>query len=95
MDAQTLFGAEPLTIPAGTQTGASFRLRGKGMPDVTGQRPQGDLNVVVNVKVPTHLNDEQRRLLRELAAAGGEDVSVLHEGDKGLLGKVKSAFGAK
>ncbi len=94
VEAQTLFGNEPLNIPPGTQPGASFRLRGKGMPDVTGQRPQGDLHVVVNVKIPTHLNDEQRRLLRELAAAGGEDVSLLHE-DKGLLSKVKGAFGAK
>jgi DnaJ-class molecular chaperone len=48
--------------------------------------------VVVGVKVPTQLNEDQKRLLKELAAAGGEDVALLGEHDKGLFGKVKNAF---
>jgi molecular chaperone DnaJ len=88
----TLFGVESLQIPTGTQPGTVFRLRGKGMPDVSGRRPPGDLHVIVNVKVPTEVSDEQRRLLRELAAASGEDVSTLAEPEKGFLGKVFDAF---
>jgi molecular chaperone DnaJ len=89
---ETLFGTETLHIPAGTQPGAVFKIRGKGMPDVTNRRPQGDQHVVVGVKVPTALNEDQKRLLKELAAASGEDISLLGEHDKSIFGKVKNAF---
>jgi molecular chaperone DnaJ len=91
----TLAGSDPLSIPAGTQPGASFRLRGKGVPDVSGRRANGDLHIVVGVRVPTGLNDDQRRLLRELAIASGEDPALLNEPEKGFLGKVMNAFGTK
>jgi molecular chaperone DnaJ len=95
VQAPTLFGEEPLQIPQGTQPGTVFRLRGKGMPDVGGRRNPGDLHVVVNVKVPNQLSDDQRRLLKELAAAGGEDVSILTGSDKGFIGKVFDALSSK
>ncbi len=88
----TLFGTEPLSIPPGSQPGASFKLRGKGMPDVSGRRGPGDLMVVLNVRVPSQVSDEQRRLLKELAAVSGEDVSTLAEPEKSFLGKVMDAF---
>ncbi|MBI3051111.1 molecular chaperone DnaJ [Candidatus Woesearchaeota archaeon] len=54
-----------LTIPAGTQPGTIFRMRGKGLPDLeTGRK--GDQKVKVKVIVPTHLSKRQRELLREL-----------------------------
>jgi molecular chaperone DnaJ len=91
----TLTGQDALSIPAGTQPGATFRLKGKGMPDVTGRRVQGDMHVIVSVKVPTQVTDDQRRLLRELAAASGEDLNSLAEQDKGFIGKVMGALGSR
>ena len=88
-----LGGTEKLTIPEGTQPGATFRLRGKGFPDVNSRSPErGDQIVSIKLKVPQKLTDEQRRLIKELAAASGE---TLHPEDRGLLGKVKGAFSHK
>jgi molecular chaperone DnaJ len=61
----TLRGQERLRIPEGTQSGAVFRLRGKGFPSLDGRGP-GDLFVSVHVVVPKHLSREQRRLLESL-----------------------------
>ena len=64
----TGLGGEPLQvmIPAGTQSGTTLRLNGKGMPKVGGKR-KGDLFVVVEVRTPTDLSDGERALLLELA----------------------------
>ena len=62
----TLNGREDLNVPGGTQPGARFRLRGKGMPNVSG-RGQGDLHVIARVAVPKKLSKEQRQILEELA----------------------------
>ncbi len=67
---ETIDGKATIKIPAGTQTGTVFRLRGKGMP-VMGGRGSGDLHVRVNISVPTKLNPEQKRLLREFDEASG------------------------
>jgi len=61
----TLQGEEKLRIPEGTQSNATFRLRGKGLPSVDG-RAQGDLYVQVHVVIPTHLTRDQRRLVEML-----------------------------
>ncbi len=62
----TLDGEETLTIPEGTQTGAIFRIKGKGIVALHGHG-RGDLFVVVTVITPTKLTREQRRLLEQLA----------------------------
>jgi molecular chaperone DnaJ len=62
----TLTGPEKVAIPEGTQTGQVFRLRGKGMPTVSG-RGRGDLHVTVDVATPKRLTKEQRHLLEQLA----------------------------
>jgi molecular chaperone DnaJ len=62
----TLNGREDLSIPSGTQPGARFRLRGKGMPNVTG-RGHGDLHVIARAAVPKKLTKEQKQLLEQLA----------------------------
>ena len=59
---------ETLSVPAGTQPGATFRIRGKGMPDVSG-RGRGDLLVRVAVSVPKKLTRDQRHALEQLAKA--------------------------
>jgi DnaJ-class molecular chaperone len=55
-----------LTIPAGTQNGKTFRLRGLGMPDVKNPDQRGDLLAVVEVQLPANLSSEEKRLFEEL-----------------------------
>src|SRR5438445_141381 len=62
----TLEGKAQVKIPAGTQSGQMFKLRGKGIVNVNG-RDRGDLLARVIVEVPTHLNAEQRQKLAEFA----------------------------
>lgn len=68
----TLNGPVKLKIPAETQTGRSFRLRGKGVPPVRGG-PTGDLICRVVVETPVHLNKHQKDLLRQFGDALSED----------------------
>jgi DnaJ-class molecular chaperone len=60
-----------LRIPAGTANGRSFRLRGKGMPQLGQPEKRGDLYADVTVVLPRHLNDEQRRLFEAFARSIG------------------------
>jgi molecular chaperone DnaJ len=74
----TLEGKANVKIPAGTQNGQIFKLRGKGVVNVEG-RGRGDLLARVIVEVPTRLNSEQRRKLEEFSALVGEDNSPLRK----------------
>ena len=88
-----LGGTEKITIPEGTQPGATFRLRGKGLPDVNSRNGErGEQIVTIKVKVPTRLTDDQRRLIKELAAASGE---TLHADERGFFGKLKGTISHK
>ncbi len=60
-----------LRIPAGTANGRTFRLRGKGMPQLGKPEQRGDLYVKVNIVLPTSLNDEQHRLFEAFARSTG------------------------
>ena len=66
LDAPTLDGPEVITLPAGTQSGEVFKLRGRGLPHPR-SRGVGDLHVQVIIEVPKKLAPRQRELLRELA----------------------------
>jgi molecular chaperone DnaJ len=68
VEVRTLDGLETVKIPEGTQTGATLRLRGKGMPDVSG-RGRGDLFATVQAHTPRKLSKEQRHLFEQLAKA--------------------------
>ncbi len=68
IDVPTLDGPSKLKIPAGTQSGKVFRLKGKGVPSLQGNG-RGDQHVRVFVETPTHLSREQRDLLERFAAA--------------------------
>ena len=85
---ETLDGDEELEVPAGTQPGREFILRGRGVPRLQG-RGRGDLRVRTRVEVPTKLTDNEAELLRLFAEGRGEHVEA-HE--KGLFSRIKSAF---
>jgi molecular chaperone DnaJ len=77
-----------LVIPEGTQNGTELRIKGKGVPEVQG-RGVGDLVVHVDVRVPTKLTRDQRKLFEQLA----ETLPVNNEPhEKGLFEKVKDLF---
>ncbi|MFH0771021.1 MAG: molecular chaperone DnaJ [Candidatus Omnitrophota bacterium] len=69
----TLEGRVKMKVPAGTQSGKIFRLKGKGIPDVHDQT-RGDEHVRVVVETPANLNSKQKQLLEEFSQASGEDT---------------------
>jgi len=86
---ETLDGPEELAIPPGTQPGEVLRLRGRGVPRLEG-RARGDLLIQLAVEIPSKLSKEDEAALREVAARRDEEVA--DPGDRGLLGKLRSAF---
>jgi molecular chaperone DnaJ len=94
---RTLDGKETVKIPEGTQTGTTLRLRGKGMPDVSG-RGRGDLFATVQVLTPRKLSREQRHLLNELAKIlPAEEFEPRpredQQDERNLFDRVKDMFG--
>ena len=89
-------GDETVKIPESTQTGTTFRLRGKGMPDVSG-RGRGDILVTVQAVTPKKLTKDQKKLLEQLAETLPEQKVKPHArdtgDDRGIFGKVKDIFG--
>jgi len=84
---KTLDGEEDLKVPAGTQTGTVFRVKGKGMPKLGG-RGKGDLFVAVTLVTPKTLTKEQRKLLEQLAEVEDTEFS-----DESFIDKVRNIFG--
>jgi len=84
----TLNGEAELKFNAGTQPGEVVVLRGRGMP-VLQSFGRGDHRVLVNVRVPRNLSDEQRRLLEDFEARADEKT---YREDEGFFDKLKSAF---
>lgn len=89
IEVPTLYGNVELRIPAGTQTGTRFRLKGKGIKNVRGYG-QGDEHVTVKVVTPKHLTDEQKEIFRKLG--GLQTESAGSEGN--IFEKMKKAFKA-
>jgi molecular chaperone DnaJ len=89
IDVPTLDGKVKMKIPAGTQSGRVFRLKGKGIPRLHGSG-RGDQHVRVAVETPTELNSEQRELLERFAAISGEES---HPQSKSFFDKVRELFG--
>ena len=88
IDVPTLDGADVLEIPAGSQHGEVFKLRGKGLPDIRSYRP-GDELVQILIEVPRKLNEKQKQLLRDFAAT--EDGTALPQ-RKSFMDKLKEVF---
>lgn len=73
VEVPTINGTERLYIPAGTQPGKVFTLKGKGVPHLRG-RGKGNQVIIVNVKIPTRLNSKQRDLFEKLATTMNSEV---------------------
>lgn len=101
VEVETLDGKVKLTIPEGTQSGTSFRLRGRGFPKLRGYG-KGDQNVRVNVITPKNLSPEQKDLLRKFAASlgtqpgggtgGGSAKPKDKDKPKGFFNKLKDSI---
>ena len=87
----TLKGEAEMEIPSGTQSGQSFRLKGKGVPYLRSKR-RGDQIVNVFVNTPMQLTKEQQDLFQKLAESLGDGTKADHPPDKGIFTKIKDAF---
>jgi molecular chaperone DnaJ len=88
IEVPTLGGKASIKIPAGTQPGTTFRLKGKGIKNVQGFGT-GDLHVRISVEVPTHLNHAQKAKLQEFAELCDEKVNPI---SKSFFEKAKDLF---
>jgi len=91
VEVPTVDGKTILKIPPGTQNNKVFRLKGRGVPRLDG-RNRGDQLVIIRVVTPRSLNDNQRRLIEELAKTL-PDAETPEGEDEGLIDKIKGAFG--
>jgi molecular chaperone DnaJ len=91
IDVPTMEEPQKLLIPAGTQTGTVFDLRGHGVPYLGASQRRGDLHVEVVVQVPTHLTPEEIELLERLEEL--RTGKAEKRGHSGILDGIKKAFG--
>ncbi len=89
VEVPTVHGKVKLKIPAGTQSGRVFRLKGKGAPNVRGYG-HGDQHIKVRIVTPTKLTDRQKELLREFSDIGGNEQ--INEEDDSFFQRFKKAF---
>ncbi|MBA3415028.1 MAG: molecular chaperone DnaJ [Chloroflexia bacterium] len=90
LEVETIDGPVAFKLPAATQSGQQFRLRGKGVPDMRGG-DRGDQIVTVQVVTPKDLNPEQRELLERLAQSFGDEITAA--APRGLFDRIKDALG--
>ncbi|MCE5259755.1 MAG: molecular chaperone DnaJ [Chloroflexi bacterium] len=90
IEVPTLEGTDKIKIPAGTQTGTVFKLRGKGIPYLQ-RRDRGDEVIIINIQIPTNLDSSQKQLFKELGKTLGTE-SIAGE-EKGILNRIKDALG--
>jgi len=89
IEVPTLEGKVKFTIPEGTQSGTSFRLKNKGIAHLNGYG-RGDEYITVKVVIPKTLNQKQKDLLMKFAEESGEEINPEH---KGWLKKVRDVLG--
>lgn len=85
LEIPTIDGKVKYTLPEGTQSGTTFRLKGKGIPSING-RGRGDQYVTVYIETPKNLNKDQKEALRKFAEAMGESEA---QGQKPFFKKFK------
>ena len=89
VEVPTVHGNVMLKIPAGTQSGKTFRMKGKGAPNVRGYG-QGDQHIKVKIVTPTKLTEKQKELLREFNDIAGNEAT--DEQESSLFQRFKKAF---
>jgi molecular chaperone DnaJ len=96
---QTLDGEESVVVKPGTQSGTVHSIRGRGVPHLNRGVGRGDLHIHFDVVTPTKLDDEQERLLRELATVRGEEEPTITVSNAtststgpGLFTRIRDAF---
>ena len=94
VEVATLGEKVSITVPEGTQSGKTFRLRGKGIKGVRSSVP-GDLYCHVSVETPVRLNDKQKKLLRDFEASLKEGGGKHSPQTKGFMDKMKGFFTAE
>ena len=87
----TVNGTEKLKIPAGTQPGTVFQMRGRGVPHLQ-RGGRGDMHVVVTVATPTNLNGEQKKLLKDLARQLSNEAVPQ---ERGLVDRMRDVLGGE
>jgi molecular chaperone DnaJ len=88
VEVPTVHGKVKLKIPAGTQTGTTFRLKGKGVPNVHGYGT-GDQHVIIKLITPTKMTEKQKQLMRDFAAVSGDAPD---EYQSSLFDRLKRTF---
>lgn len=88
IEVPTIHGKVKMKIPAGTQSGDRFRLKGKGVKNVHGYG-NGDQHIIVQIKTPKKLTEKQKDLLREFANISGD---IPDEQSSSLIDKLKKKF---
>lgn len=89
IEVPTVEGLSQLHVAAGTQPGKVFTLKGKGVPHLHGGG-RGDQLVVIEVEIPTKLNNEQRKLLEQLSQTLGSEVRPQ---ERSFLDKLREVLG--
>ena len=90
----TLEGESRITLPEGTQSGKTFRLRGKGIANLRTHQP-GDLYLHIEIETPVNLSDKQKKMLRDFDASLKEGGDKHNPKSQGFFDKVKNFFQKK
>ncbi len=86
---KTLDGEKEVHLPAGSQDGTQIKIKGEGVPYLGKTSNRGDHIVVLDIKIPTHLSEEEKQLYKKLYEI---NTGKKHSGKEGLMSKVKGAF---
>ena len=89
VEVPTVDGNASLRIPAGTQPGKVIRMRNKGVPHLRSNN-RGDQLVIVNISIPTAINDEQRELFEMLGSSLGTEVVPQ---ERGFFDRLRDVIG--
>jgi molecular chaperone DnaJ len=91
VEVPTIDGKAKIKIPAGTQSGKIFRLKGKGFPEINGYN-KGDQLVQVKVWTPQHLSEDERKALEKLKDSPNFEPGEDARKEKSFFEKIKDAF---